>query len=316
MALTLEQYAQYLDGRGLDWPAPPEVESPRAKPHLVPLRGIRAVTWNPYGTLLAITGGELLFEHPKQLVMDLVLEKTIEEFKIWGSMSRKPGQPSEYFRQLYLQVLNQLRTVPGEAERHPEVAVDKVWQALIKKLLQKDYKFDTGFYGALNEFASKVAYFFHASLQGIAAYPGAVRALSDLAFRGTLQGLLGNGQCFTMVQVKRCLTKQDTTGNGAAALDQEIGALSFEAGVRQPSDKLFRFGLERLAARGIKPQEVLHVGSRIGMDVVPARRLGMRTALFAGDRASLHATTQQLGRGPSRPDVLVTELTQIAEIGR
>ena len=48
---------------------------------------------------------------------------------------------------------------------------------MIKKLLQKDYKFDCNFYGALNEFSRKVAYFFHASLQGSAAYPGAAAAL-------------------------------------------------------------------------------------------------------------------------------------------
>src|SRR5262249_49175584 len=38
MPLTLEQYASYLDTRDLPWPAPPEVEPPRAKPHLKRLR--------------------------------------------------------------------------------------------------------------------------------------------------------------------------------------------------------------------------------------------------------------------------------------
>ena len=30
MALTLQQYATYLDTRGLPWPAPPEVERPKS----------------------------------------------------------------------------------------------------------------------------------------------------------------------------------------------------------------------------------------------------------------------------------------------
>jgi hypothetical protein len=64
MALTLEQYATYLDTRDLPWPAPPEVHRPKAKPHLVRLPDIRAVTWSVYGTILAIAGGELYFEHP------------------------------------------------------------------------------------------------------------------------------------------------------------------------------------------------------------------------------------------------------------
>ena len=64
----------------------------------------------------------------------------------------------------------------------------------------------------------------------------------------------------------------------------------------------------------LPPEEVLHVGSRIAQDVIPARRLGMKTALFAGDRASLQATPEQLREAASRPDVLLTELSQIAEV--
>src|SRR5436190_606747 len=62
MALTLDQYASYLDTRDLSWPAAPDVERPRAKPHLSRrVKGIRAVLWNVYGTLLNISGGDLLF---------------------------------------------------------------------------------------------------------------------------------------------------------------------------------------------------------------------------------------------------------------
>src|SRR6266849_3756657 len=139
MALTLEQYASYLDTRGLPWPAPPEVERPKAKPHLVRLPEVRAVTWSVYGTLLTIAGGELYFEHPERFIMDVALDKTIQEFKMWGSVSRKPGQPAEYLRQIYTNLLTEQRTLPGGGEKHPEVLADRLWEAFIKKLLQKDY---------------------------------------------------------------------------------------------------------------------------------------------------------------------------------
>src|SRR5947207_1367333 len=153
MALSLEQYASYLDTRDLPWPAAPTVERPRAKPHLTRLPGVKAVLWNVYGTLLNIAGGELVFEHPQKLLMDVALDKTVQEFKMWGSMSRKPGQPSEYMGQLYSQELIEQRSMPGGGERHPEVASERVWEAILKRLLQKDYKFDAGFFGSLNEFS-------------------------------------------------------------------------------------------------------------------------------------------------------------------
>src|SRR5262249_48098403 len=149
MPLSLEQYAAYLDTRGLSWPAPPEPNPPKARPHLVPLSGIRAVLWTVYGTLLRVTGGELKFEADDAYFTEVALEKTIHEFKMWNSMSRKPGQPSAYMYEVYLKVLNEMRLAPTVGEKYPEVLAERVWESIIKKLFQKDYAFDAGFYGSL-----------------------------------------------------------------------------------------------------------------------------------------------------------------------
>jgi hypothetical protein len=314
MALTLEQYASYLDTRNLPWPAPPEVERPKAVPHRKRLPEVRAVLWNVYGTLLAIPGGDLIFEHPQPFVMSVALDKTLHEFKMWPSMSRKPGQPSEYLAQIYDLVLTEQRAIPGGGEKFPEVSSERLWEAIVKKLLQKDYKWDAGFFGSLNEFSRKIAYFFHASLQGTACYPGAAIALRHVKEAGLAQGLLADAQCFTAVQLQRGLTKQDPEANLDRWLDADLRLLSHEARGRKPSERLFRQALTALAARGLAPAQVLHVGSRMAQDLIPARRLGMRTGLFAGDRASLQAAKDQVKDSINRPDVLLTELDQVAEV--
>jgi FMN phosphatase YigB (HAD superfamily) len=313
MPLTLEQYASFLDTRGLPWPAPPTIDRPKAKPHLARLGGLRAVLWNVYGTLVAIPGGELFYEHPVGFVMSAALEKTIQEFKMWASMSRKPGQPSEYLAQIYAQLLLENQAaLPGE--KYPEVAVEKVWEAILMRLMQKEYKFDVSFFGSLNELSRKVAYFFHASLQGTAAYPGAAAALNHVHGAGLAQGLLADGQCFTTVQLQRGVAAQDPAVKLETVLDKGLIALSFELRGKKPSERLFRHSLQQLQAKGIEADEVLHVGSRLAQDIGPAKRLGMRTALFAGDRASLHASADQLKDHAFRPDVLLTDLDQIAEV--
>ena len=313
MPLSLDQYAAYLDTRGLPWPAPPTPESAKAKPKLVPLRGLKAVLWNVYGTLLAIPFGELVFEHPQTLLMDVALEKTIAEFKMWASMSRKPGQPAEYMRHLYSHELLQQKAAAG-GERFPEVLAERVWEALIKKLFQKEYQFDAGFYGSLNEYSKKVAYFFHASLQGAAAQPEAAMALKQTAEAGLQQGLLADAQCFTWVQLCRGLKAQDSAANPDALLPPGLRILSCEVKARKPSETLFRPALAAILAKGIRPDEVLHVGTSLARDIVPAKRHGMRTALYAGDKAALEATPEQLKDAAFRPDVLLTELGQIAHI--
>lgn len=233
---------------------------------------------------------------------------------MWGSMTRKPGNPADYLREVYAELLAEQRTVPGHIEKHPEVAVDRLWETFIKRLLQKDYKFDAGFYGSLNEFSRKVAYFFHASLQGAVCYPGALAALTHVIGKGLAQGLLADGQCFTRAQLGHCLAAQDEKADLTPLLQDDLCVLSYEVRARKPSERLFREALARLAQRGITPDQVLHVGSRLTHDLVPARRLGMRTALFAGDKASLQADPKLLKQSSHRPDVLLTELTQINEV--
>jgi HAD-hyrolase-like len=315
MPLSLEQYAAYLDSRhDLPWPAPPTIDTPKAKPHLKNLSGVRAILWNVYGTLLAIPFGELLFEHPQPFVMQMSLEKTIAEFKMWPSMSRKPGAPSEYMGYIYKTLLDEQRMLPSPGEKYPEVLAERVWEGVVKKLFQKEYTFDAGFYGSLNEYSKKIAYFFHASLQGTSCYPSADRALRAVSDAGLTQGLCADGQCFTVLQLQRGL---DALGGGVRLDDvvpDDLRVLSCDVLCRKPSERLFRPALERLEAKGIGPEDILHVGSRIDKAILPAKKLGLKTALFAGDRASLAATTEQMKDHASKPDVLLTDLRQIVDV--
>ena len=314
MPLTLEQYAtDYLPGRSLPWPAAPTPDAPKARPHLTRLP-VKAVMWNVYGTLLAIPGGEIQFEHPLDFVMDAALDKTIQEFKMWQSMTRKPGAPAAYLRELYNRAVTALRLSGGGGEKYPELAADKVWLDIIKKLLVKDFKFDTALYGSLDEFGQKVAYFFHASIQGVGPYPGAAAALRAVAGCGKLQGLLGDGQCFTPAQLHKALRIQEASFDAGAYFPPDLRILSADRRAKKPSPTLFKAATDALAARGVRPDEVLHVGSSLTRDLGPAKKAGMKTALFAGDKASLVATPDQLKDPALRPDVLLTELPQIADV--
>lgn len=314
MPLTLEQYADsYLPGRGLPWPVAPKIDPPKARPHVERLP-VKAVLWTIYGTLLAIPGGELWFEHPQEFVTDAALDKVIREFKMWQSMSRKPGAPAVYLRELYSKALTALRMTGSGGEKYPEVVSERIWEDIVKKLLQKEYQIDVGLYGALNEFTKKIAYFYHASIQGVGAYPCAADATRMLAERGVMNGLLADGQAFTPAQVYKALREQDAAFDVAATFPGSLRVLSAERKARKPSDTLFKAAADALAARGLKPGDALHVGSNLARDIAPARRHGFRTALFAGDRNSLVATPEQLKDPQHRPDVLVTELPQLLDV--
>ena len=314
MPLTLEQYVERLHLRtDLPWPIAPKIDPPKARPSLHALP-VKAVFWTVYGTLVAVPQGELLFEHPQEFVTAAALDKLIKEFKMWQSMSRKPGAPSEYMRELFNKALTTLRLTGGGGEKFPEVPAERVWDDIVKKLAQKEYTFDAATYGPVSEYVKKIAYFYHASIQGAGAYPGAADALNLLAGRGIVQGLLADGQCFTAGQLQRCLSQQEPEFDLNAVIPPAVRIVSAEKNARKPSDTLFKAAVAAAGARGLSPSEVLHVGSNLARDIGPAKKHGFRTALFAGDKHSLVATPEQLKDAAFRPDALITELPQVLEL--
>ena len=97
MALSLDQYANMLfDRKDIVFPAVHEAVAPKAKPHVKRMPGLKAVFWNVYGTLLAVAEGDLKYQSDNDFMLNIALDKTIQEFKMWSSMSRKPGQPADY----------------------------------------------------------------------------------------------------------------------------------------------------------------------------------------------------------------------------
>ncbi|HLJ10686.1 MAG TPA: HAD family hydrolase [Planctomycetaceae bacterium] len=315
MARTLEEYSEWLDDRKLLWPAPPQPAAAKATPYLKPLENVRAVTWGVYGTLLAISEGRLEFLHPDPLCMEVALDKTIHEFNMWNSMSRKPGAPWEYMFQQYKGLVEAKRLAASpRAGEPPEVDSAHVWQVLVERLEKKGFEWDEEFYGPIDEFTQKIAWFFHSALQGVGPAPNALMALSHVRQAGLEQGLIANGQCFTLMQLARALAAEGPVPALNKLFTRGCVSLSFQFGVRQPAATLFEACLARLEKLGIAAEEVLHVAPALKEELAPARKLGMRTALYAGDAASLVASPAEVNDPELRPDRILTDLRQIRQI--
>ncbi len=316
MSQTLQEYAEWLANRDdLIWPIPPDLVNPKATPFLKPLKDIAAITFSVYGTLLYISDGCLLFDHEQQLRMQIALDKTIKEFNMWNSMSRKPGAPWEYMLSQYRNVL-QDQQISGKVAKgeKPEISSAEIWKRLIIRLQKNEYMFDESFYGSLDDFCVKVAYFFHSSLQGLKAMPEALLTLRQLRKRGKKVALFADAQPFTMVQVLRGLASQGTLPPLSDLFTQECFCLSYREEVRKPSISLYEKILDRFEQLDISPQNILHVGTRIQDDLAMAKRFGMKTVLFAGDSLSIQASKAEVRNPDLKPDRLITQLSQLTEI--
>ncbi len=281
MAKTLTEYVEWLHERSdLRWPSPPAPVPVKATPYLKPLPGIRAVTWSVYGTLLRIPHGELLHISPDELPMQIALEKTIQEFNMWNSMTRKPGAPWESLLEPYRRFVedDRLRATRRKGDV-PEVDSAGVWKRVIGRLVQKEYKYDVAVCGDHDQLSQKMAYFFHASQQGVEATDRAAATLQAISEAGLRQSLLSDGQCFTFVQLLLAVSQQSTLPPPGQLFASECMTLSYQEEVRKPSEALYAAAVERFDRLGILPDQILHVGSRVREDLAKAKAAGMRTVL-------------------------------------
>ena len=316
MAKTLSEYLDWLDERtNLIFPKAPRLRPITAKPSIKPIPGVKVVLWSVYGTLLRIDSGRLLHQHPQELRMQIALQKTIEEFKMWFSMSRKPGQPWEYMLQQYNGVLEEMRMVgTGRKGDVPEIDSSQVWAKLIDRLVRNEYTWDESLYGGLEGLAVKVAYFFHAMLQGTEAGEGCVETLAQLSQLGIRQGLFDDAQQFTLAQLVRALRKQGGEGNLAGLFSPEVSVLSYQMDLRKPSPSLYEVAAERCRAAGFAPEEVLYLTNRLTDDLGMAKQAGFHTGLMVVDESCTQIEAADLKNPEFRPERLLTDLRQVLEI--
>ena len=89
----------------------------------------------------------------------------------------------------------------------------------------------------------------------------------------------------------------------------DLVVASAEEGVAKPDLRIFRIALERAAC---KPEEAVMVGDRIDNDIIPAKKLGMKTVWIKqgfGGYAELKTVEEQ-------PDYIVNTLAEITELFR
>ena len=315
MPLTLSEYAVSLDERNLIWPKVPAPKKVNAKPSIDHLPGIRAVLWDIYGTLLRTPDGGFTLFPEQEIRLQVALEKTIHEFNMWNSMYRKPGPPWQSMINQYRDYAERLSMAATKRSGDfTDVNLVHVWQGIVNRLFDKEYSYDIDTYGDVDQLSEKVAYFFHQNLQATEARDGAVQAVCELSEIGIQQGLLGDGQSFTILQLARGLSQKGSIPPVAELFPTANNLVSYQMGIRKPSKSLFQQAAGQLAGKGIEPGEILHVSCRLKTDLAPAKALGMKTAVLVCEKNGLEATANLLKDPQTRPDRLLTDITQITSV--
>jgi putative hydrolase of the HAD superfamily len=140
--------------------------------------------------------------------------------------------------------------------------------------------------------------------------PGAAELVRHLAARGLQLGIVSNAQFYT----PWCLATLLSQVPWAEWCPPAWCGWSWQEQAAKPSLTIFRPVEAAVAAAGLHPEQVLYVGNDLRNDVYGARRVGWKAALFAGDARSLRWREDDPAMSGVRPDAVVTELGQVAEL--
>jgi len=77
---------------------------------------------------------------------------------------------------------------------------------------------------------------------------------------------------------------------------------------------MFEAAAKNLRNMNISGHSVLYIGNDMLNDIYPAKMVGFKTALFAGDARSLHLRENHLKCQNLSADLVITDLVQILDL--
>jgi putative hydrolase of the HAD superfamily len=139
--------------------------------------------------------------------------------------------------------------------------------------------------------------------------PGMATTLAEIRALGLKLGIISNAQFYTAPILEAfCKSRLEQIG-----FDSQLSYFSYCFGRAKPDVFLYNRAAEGLADLGIAPEQVLYVGNHMAKDIVPAKTVGFKTGLFAGDQRSLRLDRYTPPLTPRLVDLILTDLNQIVD---
>ncbi|MCU0959096.1 MAG: HAD family hydrolase [Pirellulaceae bacterium] len=267
-------------------------------PRLRPLRDVRAVLFDIYGTLFISGSGDL-----GTTAQDCRAEAMTRALASVGVPLRDAAEGRAAADCLLARIAGDRAARQQAGIDYPEVDLVDVWRTTLGELATR---------GSLAGDPAQVdvprlAVEYEVRVNPLWPMPGAQGTLADLRARGVPLGLVSNAQFFTL-ELFPALWGAPC---GACGVDPALVFLSYQHGWAKPSAYLFRRAAEVLGRRGIPTRNVLYIGNDLLNDIWPATQVGFATALFAGDARSLRTRAGDPRVAGLVPDIVMTDLHQL-----
>ena len=252
-----------------------------------PLSGIHCVLFDIYGTLLISTSGDISPSQNDNIPLDKI-RHLIKKFRI-------KSDPQTLMSALKQAIASTHQSKREKGIMFPEVEIDRIWMQVLNN--------------RQSELVQKFALEYELTVNPVYPMPHLEELLQTCRSKKILMGLISNAQFYTVYLFKWLL--------GAAPQDlgfhPHLIFLSYQMGYAKPSPELFQIAAATLNKMNIQTRSVLFMGNDMLNDILPAKRVGFKTALFAGDKRSLRFRKDDPRCQNLSADIVLTDLNQLFE---
>jgi putative hydrolase of the HAD superfamily len=249
---------------------------------------IQCILFDVYGTLFISASGDISIAR-EQSRQTQHLKNLLDRYQI----KKKPKMVlNEFFSAIDIEH----KRLRKKGVDFPEVEIDRIWT----RVLEIDD------HDAVRAFAVE----FELIINPVYSMPNLEKMLSGCKKSKVLLGIISNAQFFTPYLFNWFLDSSPED----LGFQSDLIFYSYKSGHAKPSPFMFEAAAKNLRNMGIFSNSVLYVGNDMLNDIYPAKRVGFKTGLFAGDARSLrlrenHPKCQNLSA-----DLVITDLIQILDL--
>lgn len=258
---------------------------------------IKCVALDFYGTMFISESGHI--NESINNITNAIFDDALTQCN-FDIISNKASQTGLQLFKAYLkQRINQLEK---EGIEHPEPDFRKVILDVLSTMRQEELIAGTVSFEKATQFV--IEFEFRANSNW--PMPNLINKLQQLCQQGIKLGIISNSQFYSPLSFKAMTGKTIQQ----AGFEQKLQTWSFQHGIKKPSADFYQLFIDQLPAFNLRPEQVLYVGNDLFNDIVPAKQMNLKTALFMGDKRSIRHKKSDL-TDARQPDIIIDDLAQI-----
>lgn len=252
-----------------------------------PTQKLRGFLFDVYGTLFISGSGDIGIAR-EQAEEHRDMAGLLQKFNI----TETPGQVKNRF---FSEIEQTHEKMKQNGVDYPEVEIDTIWMDVLNITDIEN--------------ARQFAEAYEMMVNPVYPMPHLREVLRRLKEGGAAMGIISNAQFYTPMLFTGFLGADPVE----LGFRPDLLFYSYRLGYAKPSMHMFRKAADALHSAGIPEGSVVYLGNDMLNDMLPAKRAGFQTALFAGDKRSLRLRKNDPRVKGLVPDMVVTELTQILD---